>query len=391
MKVTKDIKILIVDDEKDLVEMVAFNLERKGYLIQKAYNGMEAWEKIELDPPDLLILDLMMPHLDGWELCRLIRRSQKKALQEMGILMLTAKAMPDDRVYGLELGADDYLTKPFSVNELILRVKKIAEKKRTVSQLQEEVKSLQDSIQTQETHLRRISHDLKSPLISIGFVAKRMLRKEQKEETLEAFQKIFENSLYLTQWIDETLNHPSLNAPMRQELVQEMDIASLLQKAINLLKENALKKNIEIVFNPPKNLLNLPGQESLMFRVLVNLLSNAIKYTPRGGRVEISLNAYLNQRGTGVFEISFKDNGIGIDEDDLTKIFQPFYRGKNIPSIEGKGIGLSFAKEVIEAHGGKILVQSEPGRGSLFSILIPIKKRTQDLVQKPLPKTPPLS
>ncbi|HUL37416.1 MAG TPA: response regulator, partial [Thermodesulfobacteriota bacterium] len=112
MKVMAGVKILIVDDEKDLVEMLAYNLGKKGYKAIKAYDGYEAWQKIESEEPDLLILDLMMPNLDGWELCRLVRRSQNKAVKEIGILMLTARAVPEDRVYGLEIGADDYLTKP---------------------------------------------------------------------------------------------------------------------------------------------------------------------------------------------------------------------------------------------------------------------------------------
>ena len=90
--------------------------------------------------------------------------------------------------------------------------------------------------------------------------------------------------------------------------------------------------------------------------------------------MEVALITYLNKRGTGVMEISIKDNGIGICEEDLEKIFEPYYRGKNISSEEGKGLGLSFVKEVVDLHGGKILVQSEPNKGSLFSILLPIRK-----------------
>ena len=119
-------KVLIADDERDLVAMLAYNLRKKGYQSLTAYNGFEAWEKIESERPDVIILDLMMPELDGWELCRLVRRSQTKEINDMGILMLTARAMPEDRVYGLEIGADDYLTKPFSLSELILRVEKLA-------------------------------------------------------------------------------------------------------------------------------------------------------------------------------------------------------------------------------------------------------------------------
>ncbi len=366
-------KILIADDEKDLVEMLAYHLKKKGYSTLKAYDGYEAWEKIESNPPDLLILDLMMPNLDGWELCRLVRKSQNKAIKEIGILMLTARAMPDDRIYGLEIGADDYLTKPFSLNELILRIEKLTEKKRAIAQLKAEVKSLQSSIEIKESNLKRIAHDLKSPLISIGFSAKRMLRKERNGETLEGLKKIFENSLSLTQWIDETLFHHDLPKSNCHEHLKEVDMASLLLQAIGFLKEYASKKGIEIEFNTSPSLQKGFCHPSLMLRALLNLLSNAVKYTPIGGKVEVILSSHLNERENGVLEISIKDNGIGIDKDDLKKIFNPEYRGKNISTEEGMGIGLTFVKEVVELHGGKILVQSEPNIGSLFSILLPIK------------------
>jgi len=374
MKVTAGAKILIVDDEKDLVEMLAYNLERKGHKTIKAYDGFEAWEKIESEMPDLLILDLMMPNLDGWELCRLVRRSQSKAVKEMGILMLTARAMPEDRVYGLEIGADDYLTKPFSLNELILRVEKLMEKRKTISQLTEKMESLHSSIETKESNLRRIAHDLKSPLISIGFSAKRMLRKSQNEETSGALKTIFDSSLHLTRWIDETLFFHDLTQSTWQEHVKEVDVKSLVQQTIDLLKESGSEKGITIEFKTSPSIPGISCHEPLMYRALVNLLSNALKYTPRGGKVEVGLITYLNKRGTGVMEISIKDNGIGIPEEDLEKIFEPYYRGKNISTEEGKGIGLSFVKEVIDLHGGKILVQSELNKGSTFSILLPIRE-----------------
>ena len=376
MKALAGAKILIVDDEKDLVDMLAYNLGKKGYKTIKAYDGYEAWEKIESEMPDLLILDLMMPNLDGWELCRLVRRSQSKSLKEMGILMLTARAMPEDRVYGLEIGADDYLIKPFSLNELILRVEKLAEKKISITQLKEEVESLHSSIETKESNLRRIAHDLKSPLIAIGASAKRILRKEPNEETSGPLKTIFDSSLHLTQWIDETLFFHDRSESKEQEQMREVDVKSLMQQAIDLLKETASGKNIEIEFQASPSTTKISCHESLLYRALANLLSNALKYTPRGGKVELALNAYFNKRGNGVLEISVKDNGIGICGEDLGKIFEPYYRGKNISKEDGKGLGLSFVKEVADYHGWKILVQSQLNKGSTFSMLLPVKQET---------------
>jgi signal transduction histidine kinase/predicted metal-dependent phosphoesterase TrpH len=382
MDATVESTILIVDDEKDLVEMLAYNLEKRGYRVIKAYDGFEAWQKIESERPDLLILDLMMPNLDGWELCRMIRRSQNKATQEMGILMLTAKAMPEDKVYGLEIGADDYLSKPFSLNELILRVAKMVQKKKTVSQLREEIGSLGSLMEKKESNLRKLAHDLKSPLISMGFSARRMLRRSQNEEMTGALKTIYDSSLHLTRWVDETLSSQDLSYSGWQEQTKEVDIKSLVQQAIDLLKESCSEKGIEIQFKASPSIPTISCHEPLMYRALVNLLSNALKYTPRGGEIEVSIHAYFNKKGTGVLEISFEDTGIGICQEDKEKIFQRHYRGKNVSSEEGKGLGLSFVKEVIDLHRGKILVQSEPNVGSIFSILLPFKGVPQGEIQK---------
>jgi signal transduction histidine kinase len=390
MKGIAGARILIVDDEKDLVDMLAYTLERKGYHPIRAYDGFEAREKIESEKPELLVLDLMMPNLDGWELCRLIRKSQNKAVRQMGILMLTARAMPEDRVYGLEIGADDYLTKPFSLNELIIRVEKLMEKTKTISQLTGEVQSLHASMEIKESNFRNLAHDLKSPLISLGFSAKRMLRQEQNEEAAGVLKTIFDNSLHLTRWIDETLCFCEASDLSADEQMKEVDVHSLLHQAVNLLKENASEKGITLEFKATPFSPKISGYESFLYRALVNLLSNALKYTPRKGRVEVTLTTYLNSaRGTGVMEISFKDNGIGICEEDLGRIFEPYYRGKNTSTEEGKGMGLSFVKEVIDSHGGKIIVQSEPNKGSTFSILLPVKNAPHEEDQKTIQEIPP--
>jgi signal transduction histidine kinase len=164
--------------------------------------------------------------------------------------------------------------------------------------------------------------------------------------------------------------------------MREVDIKSLVRQAIDLLKESCLEKSIEIQLRTSPSIPLISCHEPLMYRALVNLLSNALKYTPRGGEIEVSIHAYFNKKGTGVLEISFRDTGIGICEEDKEKIFQPYYRGRNASSEEGRGLGLSFVKEVIDLHGGKILVQSEPNVGSIFSILLPVKDVPQEENQK---------
>jgi signal transduction histidine kinase len=371
-------KILIADDEKDLVDMLAYNLENKGYHTLKTYDGLEAWGKIESECPDLLILDLMMPGIDGWEVCRLIRRHQRREIKEMGILMLTARTQAEDRIYGLELGADDYLTKPFSLAELILRVEKMIQIKKVLTELQEEMGRLRFETSRKEDNLRKVVHDLKNPVLSMGFSAKLLLRDQngQKSRFLNA---IYESSIQLTQWVDSILNYDEISKRRMKCEMKEIEISSLAKQVLDLLKGAGEEKEIQIVFSLPPSLPLLRCDEQLLKRALNNLISNALKYTPRGGKVEVSVIHYDAGSDGGIVEMGVKDTGIGILAEDIERIFEPFYRGKNVDTETGIGLGLSFVKEVVDLHGGRILVQSEPKKGSIFSILLPVGNNPQEV------------
>jgi two-component system, sensor histidine kinase and response regulator len=365
-------KILIVDDEKDLVDLVAYNLKGTGYQTLTAYHGLEAWEKIQSERPDVMILDLMMPDLDGWELCRMIRRNDNDEIKGISILMLSARAMPEDRVHGLEIGADDYLTKPFSVNELILRVEKLVEKGRTVDNLKGEMERLRSATHEKETGLRKVVHDLKNPLISMGASAKRMLRKNQTEEDLNILRIIYDNSLRLTRWVDEALLTPGLSSMRVKEEMKDVLIQSVVERAVASMKDAAAEKRIKMLLSASPCIPPISCHGDWILRAIENLLANALKYTPEGGRVEVTVTSYLEWKEAGIVEVSVKDTGIGILEEEIGKLFEPFYRGKNARTEPGIGLGLSFVKEVVELHGGRVLVQSKPQKGSTFSILLPV-------------------
>jgi signal transduction histidine kinase len=380
-------KILIVDDEKDLVDLVAYNLKGKGYQTLRAYNGFEAWEKIQSEKPEVMILDLMMPELDGWELCRIIRRHDNEAIRGISILMLSARAMPEDRIHGLQIGADDYLTKPFSVNELILRVEKLMEKKKLMGNLRGEMELLRSTTQEKEASLRNVVHDLKNPLISVGASAKRMLRKKQTDEDLKILRIIYDNSIRLTRWVDEALLPAGLSSQEIKEEMKDVLIQSVVERAVDFIKDAAAEKRIEVRFSASPCIPRIHCHEDWILRAIENLLANALKYTPEGGRVEVTVTSYLEWKEGGVVEICVKDTGIGILEEEIGKIFEPFYRGKNARTKPGIGLGLSFVKEAAELHGGKVLVLSEPAKGSIFSILLPVgDKRKGKEVERELTK-----
>jgi signal transduction histidine kinase len=264
--------------------------------------------------------------------------------------------------------SDLYLTKPFSLNELILRIEKLLQKKRVAGQMEEEIKSLHASIEEKETGLKKVVHDLRNPIISIGASARRMLRRTPKPDEQKILETIYDSSLHLTKWIDGII--PS-NANTKDDL-REIDITSLVGQAIVLSKEASAEKSVELLFKDSPSIPFLCRHEELMLRAFVNLISNAAKYTPEGGKVEVSVTPYFTQRNQGVVEIMVKDTGIGIPTEDLNRIFEPFCRGNNAMGESGMGLGLSLVKEAVELHGGRILVDSEPQKGSTFSLLFPL-------------------
>jgi signal transduction histidine kinase len=171
--------------------------------------------------------------------------------------------------------------------------------------------------------------------------------------------------------------------------MREVDIGSMVKQVVELLKDVAREKNIEIHLQSFDSAPPLLGHEQFLQRAFTNLISNAFKYTPAGGRVEVSVIPYLRKgEAGGVLEISVKDTGIGIPERDIEKIFEPFYRAKNTATESGTGLGLFFVKEVVDLHGGRILVQSEPNKGSIFSILLPVRNNSQ---REGMEKQPPSS
>ena len=353
--------------------MLSFTLQKRGYETFASCNGKATWERIQWEKPDLLILDLMLPELDGWEICRMVRRNEKKEIREIGVLMLSARAQVEDRIQGLELGADDYLTKPFSLQELEIRVEKILKKRQAINGLYEEVDQIRRQMQEQEVGLRKIIHDLKTPLIAMGASAKLMMRRSGEEKDLYFLRSIYENSLRLTRWLEEILafSHSPFKGMMRE--MEEVEIPSLVKRTVDLLRDAGREKKIEIAFRSSSGLPSVLCNERWMQRAFENLLSNALKYTPEGGSVEVEVSR--SAKGDSI-EIAFKDSGIGIFAEDFPKIFEPFQRGLNASGEKGIGLGLSLAKEVVELHGGSIDVQSELRKGTTFSIVLPVRKNT---------------
>jgi signal transduction histidine kinase len=207
----------------------------------------------------------------------------------------------------------------------------------------------------------------------MGASAKLLMRPREKDETLEMLRGIYENSQRLNRRLEEILLFSAISFSEKKILMKEISLPLLADRLRESFQALAREKMIEMKFHPLPAFPPLRGDERWLERALENLLGNALKYTPEGGRVEMGGSMSPEEEKV---EIWVKDNGRGIFPEEIQQVFHPFHRGKNARNEPGMGLGLSLVREVADLHGGEVRVRSEPGKGSVFSLLFPCPKNS---------------
>ncbi len=343
-------QVLIVDDENDTIELLRYNLEKANYQPVIARNGEEAINAVQCHNPDVVLLDVMMPELNGWEVCRILRESSKG--KSIPIIMLSALSEEDARIKGLALGADDYVSKPFSVRELLLKISRLVDRHQAA-------KLLRAREQDQDTSLRYLVHEMKNSLNVIGGFSSLALKKDDAHKHLRTIHTAAVHA-------ESLLNDTSLLLRLEKEggslPVEPLDIVAMAKDVADMARDTAAKKHVETVVM--KNTPSLVrAHRTAVRQVLVNLLSNAVKYNREGGRVWV----YFDEQDD-LITVSVKDEGCGIGCDELPKIFGKYYRAAGSERVKGAGLGLYIVKLFTEAMGGKITVVSDQGAGSTFTV-----------------------
>jgi len=340
--------VMIVEDEKDTVELLRYNLQKEGYQTVTAQNGVEAITALQTHSPDLMLLDIMLPGLNGWEVCSALRSKGIK----IPIVMLTALSTKDDQIKGLTIGADDYLTKPFSIKELMLRIKRLMEKEKTIKTLKTLEKDGADS-------LKYLIHELKNSLQVIGGFSKLAM---EKGDNINYLHYVNSGAMHMDSLLNDVFLLSRLEKGEGLSPMEKVDLIEQLNWAINTVSANTVSKEIDIhLINDSPCTVN--GNAVAIRQVLINLLSNAIKYNRKNGNIWICTNNTSN----GV-EVSVKDTGYGIPEDELPKIFEKFYRAKGSERTKGTGLGLYIVGLLMDAMNGNVSVKSKEGVGSTFTV-----------------------
>jgi signal transduction histidine kinase len=354
--VEKKGKILIVDDAVDTVELLKKRLRFDGYDTAEAYDGEEGLKRVAEYNPDLIILDVMMPKLDGYDVCQRLKSDENT--KYIPVLMLTAKSEVEDKVKGLDIGADHYLAKPFNYKELSARVRSLVAVKTAREKLVEEEKS-----EALEQMMEEVAHEMRNPLTSIGGFARRVYnRLPQGDPNKKYMQLIITDVARLENMIKELLELETTAISYR-ELTNINDVIMEALKSFEQdLEEGGIEAKTELGDDLP--LISIDQEQVKM--ALANLVENSIEAM----QDKLKILKITSRISDGRMEIQVSDTGKGIPKDKIKNIFDPFFTSKT----RGPGVGLTFTLKIIQEHRGTVSVESEPGKGTIFTIRLPLKR-----------------
>ncbi|MBT3231985.1 MAG: hybrid sensor histidine kinase/response regulator [Calditrichaeota bacterium] len=368
--------ILVVDDEPANIHVLMGTL-KNDYAILAATNGQKALEFAARTPtPDLILLDIMMPEMDGYEVCR--RLKENPDTSDIPVIFITAMTEIENKTKGFELGAVDYITKPFDPREVEIRVRTHITFKHAKEELErhhqvlkQSYSALQKAETARDSLTHMIVHDMRTPLNGIqGYIDMILILHKDKldESILHDLKGAKTNASKLIEMVSSLLDLNRLESGQMPVDMKENDLVQTIRDAVLILGIQA--DYVNLIFEPGEDQILGSFDVDLTRRIIVNLLSNAIKFTPKGDDVLIEIKKLDTE-----LEISIIDSGPGIPIDLQQIIFEKFGQAEVKKSQKGysSGIGLAFCKMAVEAHGCQIDVDSELGKGSRFFFRVPLR------------------
>ncbi|CAN5801849.1 response regulator [soil metagenome] len=382
--------LLVVDDNPLNVEPLCDLLEAMGYRVAKALDGATALQVVEEHPPDLILLDIMMPGMNGYEVCVRLKADPKN--ERIPVVFVTALSDSEDKVRAIEAGGDDFLTKPFNRPVLLARIRSLLRLKTASDALEASYRKLQALERMKDDLMKMIVHDLKSPLAAVLATLEVALDGDlgpltgDQQQLLAGAQRHGVDMLLL---IEDLLELTRLEESQLVVEREEFDVTALLN---NVAEEWRLRLDREgaTLRVDAEPALNVSADHQLLRRVFSNLVGNALRHAGPG--VEIQISAVLDRHPHGVL-FTVADNGVGIPEEYHEFIFRKFGSlGRTDASgAQSSGIGLTFCKLAVEAHAGKIWVESRAGEGSAFRFVIPSGPEPGGSVQTTLADSVPVA
>ena len=364
-------KILIVDDVVSNVLLLKILLTNERFQVCTANNGNTAIEQAHKERPDLILLDVMMPDMSGFDVAVVLKKDPET--KDIPIIFLTALNTPQDLVHGFKVGASDFLTKPFNKEELVMRVMQqisLVAAKRIIEQQNNELRT---TLSNRDKMYSVIAHDLRSPMASIRMVLNLVVASTTPEqvgqELFELLDKANKESEEVHDLLDNLLKWTKSQTGRLSVVVQDLDLSDIIPGVVDVYEMIAATKQIKLELKMPSSPIMVVADNDMVKTVLRNFLSNAIKFSPEDSSIEIAASS------EGDFaKVSVCDHGVGIAADRIGSIFHKGETTYGTGGEEGSGLGLQLCQDFARKNGGECYVESVEGEGSTFSFTIPLKK-----------------
>lgn len=375
-------RILVVDDEPSVIEIVTFFLEKHGYQVLSASNGQEALERIRVDDPDVVIMDINMPEMDGIEACRRIKRSPKTRF--LPVILVTARGDTETRIQGKDAGADDFLDKPVNELELATRVRTLLRSALLYEQVENNNRELEQRVAERTAELRKaydrlkalervksdiisnVSHELRTPLqhikSSVSLLAMSDLPKAQAETIRETVGNAIEA---LVRLVDDMI---SLGEGTSLRMTQVLP-SHIIMEALSQIKATYPARAEDVHADIEDSLPPVEGDARALTRVVYHLLDNALKFSEEGTEILVT----AKHASEDSVQLSIKDQGIGIAKEDRDRVFEPFYQADltSTRRYQGAGLGLALVQLILEGHDVDVSLDSEEGIGTTIWFELP--------------------
>ena len=361
-------RILCVDDEPLNISLLEAMLSPRGYDVVPAVNGLEALEKIKTERIDICLLDVMMPGMDGFEVCHRIKSDEEYGA--IPVVMITALSDKASRIKGIEAGAEDFISKPFDSVEVLARIKMLLHVKLLNDQLKNATSVAEKANLAKSEFLSGMSHELRSPLNAIlGFA--QLMETDSPPPTpfqKESIVQILRAGWHLLTLINEILDLAKVESRQVPLSEEPVSLAEVIDECRDMVEPLAQQHGVRLILPGSAIPFVVLADRIRVKQVLINLLTNASKYNTTQGTIEVK----CAESTPGRIRVSISDTGAGLGPEQLAQLFQPFNRlGQEGGAEEGTGIGLVVSKHLVELMGGEIGVESSIGAGSVFWFELP--------------------
>jgi two-component system, sensor histidine kinase and response regulator len=357
-------QLWVVDDEANNLTVIELLLSHVDYELAYFDRGILLLEAMQQRLPDLILLDVMMPGIDGIELCHRLKRDDRT--KHIPIIMVTALSSREDLARCLEAGADDFISKPLNGLELRARVRSLLRIKRQYDELQELLHVRDEMLQLRMDLSHMVIHDLRNPLANILLSCQILQMRGLDDRTAPKIQQIEYAGHRLETMIDGLLITAKLESGKLALHPAAVDLPELLQTVGAEFSAIATQQGVNLVQEIAPGPMTIQGDAALLRRVLDNLLSNALKFAPAQSDVTLAVLRHADR-----VLLQVRDQGQGVNPALREQIFAKFEIGQHLPQVKQMGLGLAFCKMVVEAHDGQIQVGDNDPTGCVFTITLP--------------------